>query len=88
MSFDDFKANFTRLEICFLGPDTLLDDDDEDFAEYARRWEGELMEGSWRRFVNAGGCPNFPGRERLHHTFSKISNNFFYLIFFCCKNHK
>jgi len=60
MSYEDFKDNFQKLEICYLGPDTLLDEDEGEYADWARRWEGQLLEGSWRRFVNAGGCPNFP----------------------------
>jgi len=58
MSFRDFSSNFQRLEICYLGPDTLsLDDDDED--PDARKWEGTLFEGGWKRRVNAGGCRNY-----------------------------
>lgn len=59
MSFDDFVSNFQRLEICYLGPDTLAiatDDDDEDPDKH--KWEGSLFEGGWKRRVNAGGCRN------------------------------
>lgn len=58
MSFKDFTANFGRLEICFLGPDSLGDQEDE---SEKRKWEGCLFEGAWRRRVNAGGCSNYPG---------------------------
>jgi len=54
MSYTDFKDEFMRLEICYLGPDTL----EEEGAAEVRKWEGTLHEGSWRRYVNAGGCAN------------------------------
>jgi len=59
MSFDDFVSNFQRLEICYLGPDTLAiatEDDDDDPDQH--KWEGSLFEGGWKRRVNAGGCRN------------------------------
>lgn len=56
MCFDDFKTEFQRLEICYLGPDTLVEGDD-----ITAKWEGKLMEGAWRRRVNAGGCANYKG---------------------------
>ena len=58
MSFRDFVSNFQRLEICYLGPDTLALDDDEADSE-AHKWEGTLFEGGWKRRVNAGGCRNY-----------------------------
>ena len=60
MAFDDFKTEFQRLEICYLGPDTLEAGDDGDIADSCRKWEGRLMEGAWKRNVNAGGCANNP----------------------------
>jgi len=57
MSFRDFAKNFQRLDICYLGPDSLSDD-----AKSGRtKWDGTLFEGSWRRRVNAGGCRNYAG---------------------------
>ena len=53
MSFTDFSKEFQRLEICYLGPDTLVEGDD--------KWEAKLMEGSWKKRVNAGGCANYKG---------------------------
>jgi len=49
--------NFQRLDICYLGPDSLSDDG----MSGRMKWEGTLFEGSWRRRVNAGGCRNYPG---------------------------
>ena len=56
MSFNDFKDEFQRLEICYLGPDSLAEGDD--------KWQGQLMEGGWKRRVNAGGCANYRGEWR------------------------
>ena len=53
MSFKDFVSNYQRLEICFLGPDSLSEVE-------GRGWEGSLFEGGWKRRVNAGGCRNYP----------------------------
>lgn len=58
MSFNDFTSNFERLEICFLGPDSLTDNEGKGRKG---KWEEYLFEGSWRRRVNAGGCRNYPG---------------------------
>lgn len=51
MSFKDFVANFSKLEICSLGPDTVTGDS-------SKRYEMTSHQGSWRRRLNAGGCLN------------------------------
>ncbi|XP_076024108.1 calpain-3b isoform X2 [Genypterus blacodes] len=53
MSFDDFKKNFTKLEMCNLTPDTLEDDE-------RQSWTVSVNEGRWVRGSSAGGCRNFP----------------------------
>ena len=60
MSFEDWKTEFQRCEICYLGPDTLLEEDDGTMVQVLSMWEGDLHEGSWRKRVNAGGCRNYP----------------------------
>ena len=69
MAFDDFKTEFQRLEICYLGPDTLLDDDEGEIADACRKWDGQLMDGGWKSRVNAGGCRNFSQLYRAGATF-------------------
>ena len=63
MSYEDFIGNFQRLEICYLGPDTLQKGDSGAIVDDILRWETTLSEGSWRRRVNAGGCLNYPGDQ-------------------------
>ncbi|XP_055496913.1 calpain-3 isoform X2 [Leucoraja erinacea] len=53
MSFDDFKRNYTKLEICNLTPDAL--DDDK-----LHKWTVSINEGRWVRGCSAGGCRNYP----------------------------
>uniref|UniRef100_A0AAR2L4C2 Calpain 9 n=1 Tax=Pygocentrus nattereri TaxID=42514 RepID=A0AAR2L4C2_PYGNA len=52
MEFEDFKANYDRVEICNLTPDSLTDDT-------KKKWDINMLEGSWIRGSTAGGCRNF-----------------------------
>lgn len=53
MSFDDFLANYTKVEVCMLSPDSAGDSD-------KKRWEMQINQGTWQGHVSAGGCRNFP----------------------------
>uniref|UniRef100_H3CLD3 Calpain 9 n=1 Tax=Tetraodon nigroviridis TaxID=99883 RepID=H3CLD3_TETNG len=52
MEFEDFKANYDRVEICNMTPDALTE-------STKRHWEVNLFEGSWIRGSTAGGCRNY-----------------------------
>ncbi|KAM9787054.1 calpain-3 isoform 2-T2 [Syngnathus typhle] len=52
MSFEDFKKNYTKLEICNLTPDALEDDK-------IHKWTVSVNEGRWVRGCSAGGCRNY-----------------------------
>uniref|UniRef100_A0A8C7C3F4 Calpain 9 n=1 Tax=Oncorhynchus kisutch TaxID=8019 RepID=A0A8C7C3F4_ONCKI len=56
MEFEDFKANYDKIEICNLTPDSLTD-------ETKRKWEVNMFEGNWIRGSTAGGCRNFIGER-------------------------
>uniref|UniRef100_A0A671PRF7 Calpain-3 n=1 Tax=Sinocyclocheilus anshuiensis TaxID=1608454 RepID=A0A671PRF7_9TELE len=53
MCFEEFKKNFTKLEICNVTPDTLEDDQ-------MLKWNVTTHEGRWVKGCSAGGCRNFP----------------------------
>ena len=53
MSFQDFAKNFSKLEICNLGPDSAADDSSK------KRFQMTAHEGCWKKRVNAGGCRNY-----------------------------
>uniref|UniRef100_A0A672NCX7 Calpain-3 n=1 Tax=Sinocyclocheilus grahami TaxID=75366 RepID=A0A672NCX7_SINGR len=53
MSFEDFKKNYTKIEICNLTPDALVDNK-------LHKWTVSVNEGRWVRGCSAGGCRNYP----------------------------
>nr|XP_033967797.1 calpain-3 [Pseudochaenichthys georgianus] len=68
MSFEDFKKNYTKIEICNLTPDALEDDK-------IHKWTVSVNEGRWVRGCSAGGCRNYPGRlnlQEFRHLWNKI----------------
>jgi len=60
MSFEDFKKEFSKLEICMLSPDSAGD------VQGAKRWEMKINQGTWQKHVSAGGCRNFPDTFHLN----------------------
>lgn len=59
MSYNDFIANWHKVEICNLGPtDSHLDKQSETAT---KRWEASTLEGCWKPKVTAGGCRNYIG---------------------------
>nr|CAG4643843.1 EOG090X03ST [Lepidurus arcticus] len=56
MSFKDFLAHFSRLEIVNLSPDSL---EEEQLAAQSKKcWESSVFEGAWVKGATAGGCRN------------------------------
>ncbi|KAF7653201.1 hypothetical protein LDENG_00086100 [Lucifuga dentata] len=53
MSFEDFKKNYTKIEICNLTPDALE-------VDKLHKWTVSVNEGRWVRGCSAGGCRNYP----------------------------
>ena len=50
---EDFQANFTRLEICMLTPDSVLEESEK------KSWKIRREKGRWQADATAGGCRNF-----------------------------
>ena len=48
----DFQANFSRLEICMLTPDSVLENE-------KKSWKIRRETGRWQKDASAGGCRNF-----------------------------
>lgn len=61
MTFDDFRKNYTQLELCNISADSLIED--LSVAE-RRRWQEVRHRGSWIRKVNAGGSRNNRGTSK------------------------
>lgn len=55
MSFEDFVRNFTRLEVCHLGLESLEYNQE---IRGKRRLEESIFSGQWQKNLNAGGCIN------------------------------
>lgn len=69
MEFEDFKRNYSRVEICNMTPDSLTD-------STQRHWEVNMLEGSWIRGSTAGGCRNYIGESDLICLYTQTPKNF------------
>lgn len=58
MEFEDFKRNYSRVEICNMTPDSLTD-------STKRHWEVNQFQGRWTRGSTAGGCRNYIGETEI-----------------------
>ena len=63
MSFRDFSAHFSRLEIVNLNADSL--EEDELSAKRSQRWQTSEFTGNWVKGASAGGCRNHLGKASL-----------------------
>ena len=68
MSFQDFAKNFSKLEICNLGPDSVTDTS-------KKRFQMTAHEGCWKRRVNAGGCRNYISQYQLLSATATVSSS-------------
>jgi len=60
MSYDDFVANFEKMEICNLGPEVMQEIQQMTGVDASHQtWKAISHEGSWRKGQTAGGCRNF-----------------------------
>lgn len=57
ISYRDFMKYFSRVEICNLSPDTMVE------GTPGKKWETAMFEGEWVRGITAGGCRNFLGNS-------------------------
>jgi len=70
MSFSEFLRHYSRVEVCTLTPDTILDDS-------VKHWSVGTFDGTWRRGSTAGGCRNNPCKTNailLQHYSSQYYN--------------
>ena len=74
MSYQDFITNFSKMDICSLGPDAEL----EGSSKKKKRYEMTSHQGSWKKRMNAGGCLNnrskYRHRQRLNTSKSPYSS--------------
>jgi calpain, invertebrate len=57
MEFPDFLKHFDKLEICNLGPESLIEE-----AKSEQDWCLDMFEGEWVKGISAAGCPNKPNQ--------------------------
>lgn len=60
MSYEDFAANFEKLEICHLGPE-VMDEIERMTGSKVKQenWTTNSIEATWVKGRSAGGCKNF-----------------------------
>lgn len=59
MSFRDFSAHYSRLEIVNLNADSLEEEELDD--NKSKRWQASEFTGNWVKGASAGGCRNHLG---------------------------
>jgi calpain len=61
MSFRDFSAHYSRLEIVNLNADSL--EEEELSGNNSKRWSANEFAGNWVKGASAGGCRNHLGND-------------------------
>jgi len=61
MSFRDFSAHYSRLEIVNLNADSL--EEEELSGNKSKRWSANEFAGNWVKGASAGGCRNHLGKK-------------------------
>ncbi|CAL8102901.1 unnamed protein product [Calicophoron daubneyi] len=56
ISFEDFTRNFSRLEFCHLGPDSVVSNTNSYFERQPQKWKMIREEGEWLKYSTAGGA--------------------------------
>jgi calpain len=60
ISFEDFRRNFEKLEVCNLGPDVMQEVQQMTGIQTKQEtWAVRSFDGIWRRGQTAGGCRNY-----------------------------
>ena len=72
MSFRDFSAHYSRLEIVNLNADSL--EEEELCGNNSKRWSTNEFAGNWVKGASAGGCRNHLGLLLV----------FYFLFLFAC----
>ncbi|XP_069798738.1 calpain-1 catalytic subunit-like isoform X2 [Dendropsophus ebraccatus] len=70
MTVEDFQKNFDFLEICHLGPQSILQ-----IGAAAKPWEYTTYEGRWVKGLSAGGCCTSSAFYWMNPQFSLILGN-------------
>lgn len=65
ISYKDVLKHFSKLEICNLGPETMVSVNGGSVQKLSITWQANIFGGSWTNGVSAGGCRNNPG-TKLH----------------------
>ncbi|KAK0056938.1 calpain-9, partial [Biomphalaria pfeifferi] len=58
MSFEDFKRNFDKLQLCHLQPDAVIQELEDNTDK--QMWYMSMYRDSWRPGLTAGGCGRAP----------------------------
>lgn len=64
--YADLMQQFSKFEICNLGPETMVSSDGSFARKHLVTWKANIFSGSWTKGVSAGGCRNFQSMFRAY----------------------